>query len=114
MPTPDHVSARATTARYAALRHMSVRDVIRIARANDFDAREREVIDLAIEADRRQAEGDSIRVGPGGREIHGACEILDHELRSLAHDMRTEARAHDEFCREAYGDEMGIDYERSW
>jgi hypothetical protein len=91
-----------TTEAYKTLKNISVLDVARIAKRHDFHIRERDVIDLAIEADERH--GVEFKVVMDGEHItlSHAADRLDWDLRSLARDMYVEADTHDEFCRNAY------------
>lgn len=90
-------------AAYKNFRHLTVRDVVRAARANDFHPLDSDVFEAAIEAERLREAGVAIVTGWQRDEIHGAPEMLNWMLRDLSRSMHAEAASHDAFCRDAYG-----------
>jgi hypothetical protein len=89
-------------ASYKSLKNMSVRDVARIAKSHDFDMRDRDVVELAVEADEKHGIGFKVVRDGLSWNLSSAADRLDWDLRSLSRDMYVEAATHDEFCRNAY------------
>lgn len=88
----------------AKFQNLTLRQIVTIARRYDLNPRDRLVVSSARQADETHGQiSSSPNWGTDYRGVYQADRLLDGYLCEETRVMRADARAHDQFCRDAYG-----------